>query len=53
MLAVQRVLTFLRLESVYVDGSIRGLGCYKFVERIPCHALDEVGVVGNLSDNTP
>lgn len=53
MLAVQCVLAFLRLQSVYVDGSIRGLGCYKFVERIPCYALDEVGVVGNLPDNAP
>lgn len=51
MLAIQRVLAFLRLESVYVHGSIRGLGCYEFIERIPRHTLDEVGVVGNLPDD--
>lgn len=39
----------LGLEGVDVDGAIRGLGGYVFVQRIPSHALYVVVVVGHLS----
>lgn len=33
-----------------MDRAIRRLSCNVFVQRVPCHALDIVVVLGDLAD---
>lgn len=50
---VEGELAILGLQVVNVNGTIRGLGGYKLVERIPSNPLNVVVVLCNLADHLP
>lgn len=42
-------MTILGFESIDVNGAIRGLSCNVLIEGIPCHALNVVVMLRNLT----